>query len=290
MSTLERLSRPVAPSFFGAPWFHDGGAARIAIGGVPYDLGNSIAPGAREAPRRIRLASIGLARNLDLGVTDVGDLHGARGEEAATILEHLGDAVEGLIERSLFPLLVGGDHSISFSAVERLQRERDVSVIWLDAHTDFNIWSGRGAHDHKEVLRRIADLPRVRRIVQVGHRGYTPKNELCLGEAVRVLRPADLRTGGVAALLAELPRDLPCYLSLDIDALDPAYAPGTSTPVPGGFKPEEVELLIAAVFRRREVLGMDLVEVNPLLDVAARTALLAGRLLLAAIFACRARA
>ncbi len=256
----------------GTPFFgssRDDTNAPVAIFGVPYDLGNPVAPGAREAPARIRRRAKGLEPCAD--VVDLGDLRFDYGENPAMIFDRLGGAVEILAESGTFALGVGGDHSISYSLVAPLQRREEIAVVWLDAHTDYNAWSGRGAHDHKQVLRRIADLPGVRRVVVAGHRGFTPGNELELGEPARVLRAADLRSGGPEALLDELPAELPCYLSVDIDVLDPAYAPATSTPVPGGLAPAELEEILAALLRERQVRGMDLVEVNPSRDVDDRT-------------------
>jgi agmatinase len=277
----ELFAEPEGTPFFGGRQ-SDAAAAPVAIFGIPYDLGNPVAPGAREAPARIR------ARSADLeppagDLADLGDLRFAYGENPAAIFDRLGGAVQALVDGGVFALAVGGDHSVSYPLVVPLQRREEIAVVWLDAHTDYNGWSGRGAHDHKQVLRRIAGLPGVRRVVVPGHRGFTPDSELELGEPARVLRPADLRPGGPEALLAELPPELPVYVSLDVDVLDPAFAPGTSTPVPGGLTPTELDEILAALFRERQVRGMDLVEVNPSRDPDGRTVGLAAGLLRQAV-------
>jgi len=252
--------------------------------GVPYDLGNVVAPGARRGPQQIRLDSAAWSLPA-VDVADGGDLRFAYGENPTTILARLGQVVGSLLAEGLFPLVVGGDHSISYPIVERLQQDRQLTVLWLDAHTDFNHWRGPGAHNHKQVLRRICALPGVGRVVHLGLRGFTLEDELWLGDPLRIVRPIDLRRRGMSALLEHFPDDLPCHLSFDIDALDPVFAPGTSTPVPGGLTPLEVGEVIATVFELRKVLAMDLVEVNPSRDVAGRTSMVACWLLCKALIA-----
>lgn len=277
-SRLAELTEPASPTLFG--WSRQGsqGDVSFAALGVRYDLGNPIAPGAREAPDSIRLASASCAPPRAAGI-DQGNLVQVPGEDPAATLSRLGEAVEAVLEQSQLPLILGGDHSLSFPVVERLQRRGDLAVVWCDAHTDFSPWDGRGAHDHKQVLRRISGLGGVRRIVQVGLRGYTLEDELRLAPGVAALRPGDLRRDGARKLLRRLPRGLRCYVSVDIDVLDPSSAPGTSTPVPGGLSLDELVGLLRSVLSRRRVAGLDLVEVNPSRDRDARTSLIACYLL-----------
>jgi len=275
---LEELVEPASPTLFG--WSPQGskGDVGFAALGVRYDLGNAIASGAREAPDSIRLASASCAAPRAAAI-DLGNLVQEPGEDPATTLYRLGEAVECVLERSQLPLILGGDHSLSYPVVERLQRRGDLAVVWCDAHTDFSPWDGRGAHDHKQVLRRIYGLDGVRRVVQVGLRGYTVENELRLAPGIATLRPSDLRRDASTTLLRLLPRELRYYVSVDIDVLDPGSAPATSTPVPGGLSPDELVGLLRSVLRRRQVAGLDLVEVNPSRDRDARTSLIACGLL-----------
>jgi len=290
LSAVRRyFARPRLPPLFGSRWYRPDDTERIAAFGMPYDLGNAVAPGTREAPARLRSISADHRMAAGDALVDLGDFRLVAGEDPAVILERLGDAAEAIAGEGLLPLMIGGDHSITCPVVERLQRREEIVVLWLDAHTDFHPWDGRGGHSHKQVLRCIARLPNVRRVVQVGFRGYTIEDELYMAEPLRVLRPIDLRCGGASVLLAELPPGLACYLSLDVDVLDPAYAPATSTPVPGGFTPAEMETLLGDLLREVDLCGLDLVEVNPSRDVAARTGLVACRLLLTAAAAIASR-
>jgi len=262
------FTKPPAATFCAAP----PAASGTVIAGVPYDLGNGVGAGTRGAPARLRAvaAELGL---LTAGVAaDLGDLRFTYGEDPESILTRLGGAAAELFAGPLRPLFVGGDHSISLPIVDRLARRQELAILWLDAHTDFSLPNPATVGDHKEVLRRISRLPGIRRIVHAGYRGYTLGDETRLGDTVRVLTTAALRRHGPAAVLAALPEELACYVSIDIDILDPAFAPGTSTPVPGGLTLHELEDLLSTVLRRRRVLGTDLVEINPACDIGDRTA------------------
>ncbi len=218
-------------------------------------------------------------------LVDFGDLDIVAGEDPASILARLGDAWRDLDTRCDLPLLLGGDHSITFAPIERLQRREPLAVLWLDAHTDFNPWAGTGAHNHKQVLRRVCRMPGVDYALHVGHRGFTIEDERDLGAPLEILGPRALRELGVERAYRQLPPELPCYVSVDIDVLDPAWAPGTGTPVPGGLTPDAVAAILSTTIVERRVVGLDLVEVHPGRDVGGRSALVGAWLLAEAVMA-----
>lgn len=267
-----------SPSFFSLNRGRSGRGLHLAMVGFPYDLGNVVAAGSREAPQRLREASVS-CEPPRAEARDWGDVEIPSGEDPEVTHGRLVEAVSAVLEKDGLPLIVGGDHSTSYPVIERLRREGDLTVLWLDAHTDFSPWHGGGAHDHKQVLRRVAGLDGVRRVVQAGYRGYTLEAELDLSDRVKVVPSRRLRQEGPVAVLDLLPPDVACYLSLDIDVVDPAYAPATSTPVPGGLTPAEVEAVLAEVCGARAVRGMDLVEINPSRDLGGRTCAMACELL-----------
>lgn len=119
----------------------------------------------------------------------------------------------------------------------------------------------------------------VSRIVQIGYRGITGEDERKLGAKSAVVTTACARGLDSEALLALVPADLPCYISIDIDVVDPFRAPGTSAPVPDGLMPQEVKTMVQTLVRHREILGADLVEVNPALDRDSATSLVAADIL-----------
>jgi agmatinase len=168
---------------------------------------------------------------------------------------------------------------VTYAPVERLQAQGPLAVLWVDAHTD-TAGGGGEPLSHKNVARRLLELPGMLAMVQVGFRGYTLENEMDWLLPKRTLVSVDgLRRDGAGACLAALPPGVPLYVSVDIDVLDPAYAPGTASPVPGGLRPDEVVDLLRGAARSRRLVGADLVEVNPVRDAGSRTAQIACALL-----------
>lgn len=274
-----------APTLFGWPAearFDAPATGALCVLGVPSDRGNAIARGAAGGPGAIRRASI--APHAPCGAVacddarDCGDLDVHAAADASAVLAALEAAVARIVGRGGCPLLLGGDHSLTFAPVSVLARARDLCLVWFDAHTDFSPWPGRGAHDHKQVLRRISGLPGVRRVVQIGYRGITIGDERNLGDDAVVVTTARARGLDADGLLALLPADLPCYLSIDIDSIDPLWAPGTAAPVPDGLLPDTVAAMLRTIVRHRRVIGTDVVEVNPALDVRDRTSRIAADL------------
>ena len=253
------------------------GAPSVEVLGVPSDVGNGYLAGARGGPRAIREAS----RRFDApcpGV-DAGDLDLFSGRDWSGLIDEIREAVAGILDRGALPVLLGGDHAISYGSVAACAERGPLDVVWFDAHTDFCAWQGGDWHNHKQVLRRIATLPEVRRIVQIGHRGITYKDETLLSPKMTVFGAEDAAGDIAEAMLASLSHDLPVYLSVDIDAIDPVRAPGTGHPVPGGLTPERVADLVDTLRRSRHLVALDLTEVNPLLDHGYQTAHVAAWLL-----------
>ncbi|HSN87260.1 MAG TPA: arginase family protein, partial [Thermoanaerobaculia bacterium] len=150
-------------------------------------------------------------------------------------------------------------------------------VVQIDAHSDLAAYMEGEEHHHGNFMSRAVGLDHITGIHQVGIRGITPVPQTRAGGKVRQsLTPGMLRRHGVAAFLEALPADRSYYVTLDIDALDPGFAPGTSTPLPGGLTFEEVKALLTGIATSRACAGFDLVEVNPerdLNDITAITAL-----------------
>lgn len=236
---------------------------KISLLGVPWDLGNVVARGSCEGPSHIR---VHLPPTM---FADIGDVDRIHGENAQSFFARV-SAV--LPDGPTF--VIGGDHSISFTAVERAQRSAPLSVIWIDAHTDFSNFDGHSWHDHKQVLRRIAGLPNVDRIILYGHRGMTPGDERRTDPKLTVMSAA----GPVPDFVRLLDPGSRCYLSIDIDAIDPRYAPGTATPVPGGLSVDGLVDALRPMLQHCITVGIDLVEFSPSHDFRGVTAKLAAAL------------
>lgn len=261
--------------------------AGLPVGGlcafsVQAEFGNPIRKGTARAPEAIRRQSrapgvVGMG----IGV-DAGDMPRGLALDPARCLAALKAHVAAMREAGLCPMMIGGDHALSYGPVSALADAGDLCVVWFDAHTDFSEWRPPATHDHKQVLRRIATLPGVRRIVQVGYRGITTGDERNLGERAVVLTTAVARRLEQDAFLSLVPESLPCYVSIDIDAIDPLLAPGTGAPVPDGLLPGQIRQWLIALLQHRQVVGLDLVECNPALDPSGDTIRIAVDLLAAA--------
>lgn len=242
--------------------------------GVPSDVGNVISRGAAQGPGAIRSAGYGRPGPSEF-VYDFGDVDFAGATGSAQHIERILSSVRAIVDADAVPLLIGGDHSVSFAPIATIQQQTAICLIWLDAHTDFSPWDGRDFHNHKQVLRRIETLPGVTRIVQFGYRGVTVGDERQLGAKSKVVTSAEMQRLTPTELLDLIPDDLPCYISIDIDVIDPFCAPGTSAPVPGGILPDTVAELLSLLARNRTIAGVDIVEVNPVEDRNDDTACIA---------------
>jgi agmatinase len=272
------MTRASAPLFALEPP-PPGCAPRVVVCGVPFDDGNGVAPGARDAPAALRAQAVGpgaLERGLRASLTglqglvdDVGNVEWLPGEPREWMDARVAHVCGAAWEAGAGLLLLGGDHSVTRGAVERAQAAAPLAVLWLDAHTDT---AAGDALTHKTVARTLLALPGVSALVQVGFRGFTLEDELGWRLEKRTLVTVEaLRQLGPAAALAALPAGTRLYVSIDVDLLDPAVAPGTATPVPGGLGVGEVAALLREAVRGRRLVGCDLVEVNPGRDHASRT-------------------
>ena len=293
----------VSPTMFRVP-FHtpEQSPSDIAIVGVPYDGGNLVHAGMRHAPRELRRKTcsdqeyrVDFATGKPMGWFDVDnlerllegvtisdwvDVRFTYGEPPDPIFERIGAVCTEILRQGAFPAFIGGDHSISYPIVEAIQREQEIQVIWFDAHTDYGELFPGICNNHKNVVRRIFTLPNVRRVVNIGHRGYTSSDKVNQRPAkFFMVTAAQVRNGGEYPVLQALDPDLPCYISIDIDALDPIFAPGTSTPVPSGLTPQELKMLLRVIGAGHQIVGCDLVEVNPSCDPGPLTVIQAYQLL-----------
>jgi arginase len=283
---------------------------QIDIIGVPMDLGQS-RRGVDMGPSAIRYASLS-QRLQALGhtVEDTGNIQ-APIHEMCTINEPklkfidcivpMGRRVAGAVATSIqgghFPLVLGGDHSLSVGSVRGAAKQKKIGVIWLDAHADFNTHETTPSGNiHGMPLAALCGFgdPRLTslwdetppvldpsRVAILGARDLDAgekKNLRSAGVMVQSMEQVD-RIGMVAALekaIECVSRDTDgIYLSFDLDALDPRFAPGVGTPVVGGLTFREVHLVCEVLAESGKLIGMDIVEVNPILDEKNQTAKLA---------------
>lgn len=256
----------------------------VAVVGVPFDLGTTNRPGARLGPRAIRAASASLAWNpayaweVDpcevLAITDWGDVwfDAGRPLEAPALIEQ---QFRVFAEAGVTALALGGDHFISYPILRALRsRHPPLALIHFDAHSD--TWADDGPRiDHGSMFFHAAREGLVDPAISI-QLGMRTRNPHTHGFEVRDARW--LHGNGIAAGIEAIRARVgehPCYLSFDVDFLDPAFAPGTGTPVVGGFSSHEALQLIRGL-SGLNVVGMDVVEVAPPYDHSEITALVAA--------------
>jgi agmatinase len=259
-------------------------ASPICVAGIPLDLGTTNRSGARFGPGAIRRASRMLVDGehpqhwidpTKLPLADIGDFTIALGDLIGTLamIEEQAHKIEHLVA-------LGGDHSITLPLLRaQAKRRSPPALVHLDAHVDTWPNSFGQTYGHGSVFYHAIEegLIEPRRMVQVGVRSPVPRevHDWTAARGVVTITAQDVHETGPAAVagrICEVVGDAPVYLSLDIDVLDPAFAPGTGTPEIGGLASWQAQAILRRLQGLRFV-GMDLVEVAPAYDVAEITAL-----------------
>jgi len=273
------------PSFLGIE--RASADAAICVAGIPFDLGTSNRPGARFGPAAIRQASRMLvdgdhpaswAEIEKLDLADIGDFRIAHGHIEGTLakIEEQAASIRHLVA-------LGGDHTITLALLRALAgREGRMGLVHFDGHVDtwpesFGLAYGHGSPFYHAIEEGLIDPHRA---IQIGIRSPMHRDifDWTVGKGVTIVTAEDVHESGpkgVAERIREVVGTEPAYLSFDVDALAPAFAPGTGTPEVGGLATWQAR----AILRRLAGLnfaGMDVVEVSPPYDVAEITALAAS--------------
>ncbi len=271
----------------------------VAIVGAPYDANVSNRPGARFGPQALRASAYHPGTyNIDLEIEIFDYLKCVDFADAicfAGMWEESRQAIENRVyevaSRGIFPVTLGGDHSVavpSVTAVARKYGEGKVGMIHFDAHADTgNIIDGN-LYSHGTPMRRLIESGVVKgeNFIQVGLRGYWPGEkefQWMKDQGMRWHTMQDIWDKGIKEVLetaitqAKEGTDY-LYLSVDIDSVDPGFAPGTGTPEPGGLTPHDILRSVRRIAQETNLVGMDIVEVSPAYDVADTTINVAHRI------------
>jgi len=260
--------------------------SRYVVLGVPYDHTSSYRTGSRFAPRAIREASLNietfsLRTGVDIehvSIHDAGDLHIL--DDASETLSRVEAVTKENIDADKVPVLIGGEHTITLGAIRSLSGS--VGVVSFDAHGDLRDEYGGGKISHATVLRRITEKVGTDNVLVLGLRALC-KEEVNFIEEHRIqkLTPWELHSLGLLEatkrVTAFVKKFEHVYLTIDSDALDPAFAPGVANPEFNGLTPDELITLAMAVANER-MIGFDLVEVCPNYDFGV-TAVAAARIM-----------
>jgi agmatinase len=276
LTAPHRQGDPAAPDFAGLD---------VAITGVAFDLAASNRAGTRFGPRALRTIErvgpynhvLDCAPIYDMAVADVGDVPFSSRYGIASSHREIEAWVQAIVDAGVRPLSVGGDHSITYPILRAVGRGRPVGLIHIDAHSDTGgpfdgLRENHGAPFRNAVLDGVLDPTRT---VQIGLRGASEYlYEFAADSGMTCIHAEEIDTLGVAAVIARaraVVSDGPVYVSFDIDALDPAFAPGTGTPEVGGLTTREAQAILRGL-NGVDVVGGDLVEVAPQYDATANTA------------------
>ncbi len=254
--------------------------ADFTVIGVPYDGAASARTGARQGPERIRFWSRHMTpfsedrtRLQDVRICDLGDIPI---NDRATDFERVHQTVAGL---DSIPIVLGGDHSVTIPV---FQGQRDkfmdqrLGILWLDAHPDLCDEFTGSKFSHACVLRRALEFGiRPEDVCLVGLRSWeTQEIDLIENGGLNVFTAADIVGQGIGVVVEAVRQVLSqcdaVHISLDIDCLDPAFAPGTGIPDAGGLSSRDVISLIKSL-QGLPLVGLDVVEVAPLLDPSEAT-------------------
>ena len=317
MESERTLQMPFAGAvtFLGAPLMEspeelDG--VDVAVLGVPFDMATTARAGARYGPRAVREASL-LYTYHEAGVTatthnrepfaglyDIEErkmiLQGCRILDCGDVpvvpadpersFRRMTEAARLLFANARLPLFLGGDHAVTYPLLRGYSGAEPLHIVHFDTHLDVLDELDGARFTHGSPLRHVLNLPFVNGLTQLGIRGvlndevYHREIE-ALGH--KVVTAYQIKFGSEREIEAMLPRDRNLYLTVDIDVFDPALAPGTGTPEPGGLDYWEFRRLLRALLQHNRLAGMDVVEVSPPYDSHGRTAHLAARICLDAL-------
>lgn len=257
----------------------------FAIIGIPFDEKSSFLKGPARAPQAIRNASSSAATNpcTELGadlekdtvLVDFGDVD-VTGSDLE-IFSRVEAKIKEVLGKKAKPVVLGGDHSVSYPVIKALSSEfTSLDILHFDAHPDLYDEYDGDPYSHACTFARVLEQGLVESLVQVGIRAATPQQRKRAKEhGVRMVEMKDIQD------LPRLKFSNPVYVSFDIDVLDPAFAPGVSHYEPGGLSSRQLLSIVHAL--DANIVGMDVVEVNPERDASGITAAAAVKIVMEVI-------
>ncbi|XP_076336178.1 agmatinase, mitochondrial-like [Tachypleus tridentatus] len=298
LSAMTQMPRPGGiASFMRLPIQDTSQGLNVCFVGVPLDTGASNRPGTRFGPRQIRTESV-LVRPVNgrtgampletLQVADIGDIPIAMYEIQQAVRD-IRSGIQKILNDDCTPLTMGGDHTITYPILQAIKdKHGPVGLIHVDAHADISDEVLGCKIQHGTPIKRAVDegLLDCKRVAQIGLRGtlYIDQDfryKWSRDQGFRVVHAEECWHKSLTPLMKEIREqmgDAPVYVTIDIDALDPGYAPGTGTPEIGGLTPIQILELVRGC-RGLNIVGGDLVEVSPPYDVSGNTALAGANIL-----------
>lgn len=316
---------PPTGTFFGAPACEDldNLTADVALLGIPYDQGVSIRnpTGQRFAPKAIRDQRQGIYLyggaeqpfgaafqegaqgwfDIDTGkwhlkgvtMADCGDVNCLPPNGSSRNFDRMTEVMRRIVDRGALPVVVGGEHTITFPLVRALSRYDPLDIVHFDSHIDF--WDSVGGVKicNADPIRRCSELPFVHNITQIGLRGWRMDKwgkeayDAALAYGNNIITAERFRRMGVSRVVESIPQAKNIYVTIDIDVFDPAVAPAVAGQEPGGLSYLDVKQTLVGISTRGKVVGFDMVCFIPARDPSGTTGRVVINLLLdflAAIF------
>jgi agmatinase len=288
--TKTRVDRPFVgiPSFLRAPICTELRrlSASVAVIGVPFDEGSPYLAGSRLGPRALREHSLRFVGSGSKGfynpetdrqyleyemahglIVDAGDVDILPTNVEKTF-ENITEMTRAILDRGAMPLVLGGDHSITYPVVRAF--DRPLHVVHFDAHTDYAPFIHDLRFTNQHPFRHITPMKHVLSLTQIGIRSLRESQEMVGGsrrDGNRVLMMSEFRRLGAKGVARIVPANADCYVSIDVDVLDISLVPGCVSAEPNGMSYAELRDTLQQIAIRANVIGFDFVEVNPQLDV-----------------------
>ena len=288
--TKTRVDRPFVgiPSFLRAPICTELRQLRasVAVMGVPFDEGSPYLAGSRLGPRALREHSLRFVGGGSKGfynpetdrqyleyemahglIVDTGDVDILPTNVEKTF-ENITEMTRAILDRGAMPLILGGDHSITYPVVRAF--DRPLHVVHFDAHTDYAPFIHDLRFTNQHPFRHITPMKHVLSLTQVGIRSLRESEEMVAGsqrDGNRVVMMSEFRRLGPKGVARIVPANADCYVSIDVDVLDISLVPGCVSAEPNGMSYAELRDTLQQIAIRANVIGFDFVEVNPQLDV-----------------------
>lgn len=263
------------------------GENTFGILGVPFDSTTTYQPGARFGPLYVREASYNFEKfhlifnkNFETFLYDFGNLEVVPGNFQKTCAQ-LQSVILSMKEKEITPIVIGGEHSMSYGITKAIDIQ-DATIMHFDAHMDLRDSYIGEKYSHATTMHRIHDQ-KPNDIIQIGTRSCSQGElEFARKNGIEYYTPQDIKDDllGIEKLISHITG--PLYVTVDLDVLDPAYAPSVGTPVPGGLDPLELEKLIFSL-KNKELLGFDVMEVSSTI-IGDITSLNAAKVILDLLF------
>jgi agmatinase len=281
--TYRELYTSQTPFFSGYQTAYE--KARYVIIGVPFDVTSTYRTGARFAPLVIREASLNIetysfrtGKDIEnTRIHDTGDLHTTSDIQETN--KRLSLVVKDITEAKKTPITIGGEHTITLGAVKGLDKSESMAVISFDAHLDLRNEYMNLKTSHTTFMRRINELAKPQTIIEIGTRAVCQEEfDYAKKAGIKYITTQQIQKNPTQKTLDQINKALTntkqIYLTIDMDILDPAYAPAVQNPEPDGLTTEKLFDLLHGIMDKR-IIAMDVVEVTPPYDNGNTAALAA---------------